>query len=408
MKFYETLPEEYLVSASQNNLHPELDPFFAELPSSIQSLGHLIFYGPSGCGKYTQCLRVLSHYSPSKLKYSKKMRVQTEKIAYSYRISDIHYEIDMSMLGCNSRTLWHELFFQIVDVVSMRPDKMGVIVCKNFHGIHNELLDVFYSYIQQTKVVHSSICIKFFIITEHMSFLPNSIVNSCTVIPIKRPASYTTIATKQIESDHTSDSRARVEDKSRPSAREERDATQFMRRIGKKTGQNTGKIREIMDEINPSGIINAKEVYSFSLMNGVEDIPNDIFNLICDNLIQVMLDLNTLDFVNFREQLYDILVYNLDITECLWYVVSHFIRSGHLADADIDQLFSKIYEFLKQYNNNYRPIYHLESIFFYLLIQIHHVDKRSTQDSGTKPRTIRRRSRNNGSLPANGAEISSR
>jgi hypothetical protein len=389
MKYYETQFEDYLASAAQNNLHPELDTLFTQLPATVQSLGHLIFYGPTGCGKYTQCLRVLSHYSPSRLKYSKKMRVQTDKIAYSYRISDIHYEIDMSMLGCNSRTLWHELFFQIVDVVSMRPEKLGIIVCKNFHGIHNELLEVFYSYMQQTKVVHSSICIKFFIITEHMSFLPNSIVHCCTSIPVKRPDSYSI-------NRHQSDA-----------GTDERDAAQFVRRIGKKTGQNVSKVREILDAINPSGIINAKEVYSFSLMEGVEDIPNDIFNLICDNLVKEMLDIKKLDFVEFREQLYDILVYNLDITECLWYVVSHFIRSGHLVDADMDKLFTKIYEFLKQYNNNYRPIYHLESIFFYLLVQIHHVDKRSADNPGSR-QLIDRRGRNNSRLPEAGIEIPSR
>ena len=388
MKFYETQFEDYLASSAQSNFHPELDELFAQLPATVQSLGHLIFYGPPGSGKYTQCLRVLSHYSPSKLKYSKKMRVQTDKISYSYRISDIHYEIDMSMLGCNSRTLWHELFFQIVDVISMRSDKMGVIVCKNFHGIHNELLEVFYSYIQQTKVVHSSINIKFFIITEHMSFLPNSIVNCCTVISVKRPVSYSNMVV---------DGR---------SAEVERDAAHFLRRIGKKSGQNVVKIREIMDGINMNGIINAKEVYSFSLMNSVDDIPNDIFNLICDNLVNEMLELKTLDFVDFREQLYDILVYNLDITECLWYVVSHFIRSGHLEHANMRELFAKIYEFLKQYYNNYRPIYHLESIFFYLLVKIHNVEKRCIPNIGTKPQ--RRRSRNNGGVSEAGVEISSR
>ena len=392
MKFYETLPEEYLLSAAQYNYHPELNPFFAQLPASIQTLGHLIFYGPSGCGKYTQCLRVLSHYSPSKLKYSKKMRVQTDKIAYSYRISDIHYEIDMSMLGCNSRTLWHELFFQIVDVVSMRPDKMGVIVCKNFHGIHNELLEVFYSYMQQTKVLHSSICIKFFIITEHMSFLPNSVVDCCTVVPVKRPQYLPKTALSRDLS-------------------ENRDTQQFLRRVSKKMGnQSSVAAQKIMDQINVSGIINAKEIYSFSLMNSADDIPNDIFNLICDNLIQEMMDLKKLDFVNFREQLYDILVYNLDITECLWYVVSHFIQSGHLSGVNTDDLFAKIYEFLKQYNNNYRPIYHLESIFFYLLIKIHNVNQSqgSPDNIESNLRQIKRRGRNNGGVSETGAEISSR
>ena len=35
--------------------------------------------------------------------------------------------------------------------------------------------------------------------------------------------------------------------------------------------------------------------------------------------------------------------------------------------VELDSIMEKMYVFLKQYNNNYRPIYHLESIFFYII-----------------------------------------
>ena len=45
-------------------------------------------------------------------------------------------------------------------------------------------------------------------------------------------------------------------------------------------------------------------------------------------------------------------------------------RNGIKKDK-MEDVFVKLYKFLKLYNNNYRPIYHLESFIFYLCIKIH-------------------------------------
>ena len=129
MKYYETTFDEYVSSCEKNNLHEELN---IQLPDKIENVENLIFYGPSGIGKYTQVLKHIKKYSPTQLKYQKKITITTEKQEYIYPISDIHYEIDMALLGCNSKTLWHEIFYQIVDIISIKETKVGFIVCKNF------------------------------------------------------------------------------------------------------------------------------------------------------------------------------------------------------------------------------------------------------------------------------------
>jgi hypothetical protein len=143
MKYYETTFDEYIQSAEKYNIHPELNETCTKFPQNVYQLENTIIYGPSGVGKYTQMLLALKKYSPSHMKYDKKITVATDKQEYVYRISDIHYEIDMALLGCNSKTLWHEIFFQIVDIISVKQEKIGIIVCKNFHQIHSELLDIF-------------------------------------------------------------------------------------------------------------------------------------------------------------------------------------------------------------------------------------------------------------------------
>ena len=154
MKFYESHYEEYLDVMAKQNIHTDLIPFILNLPEKSMDMGNLIVYGPSGVGKYSQVLQILKKYSPTNFKYDKKITIQTEKQTYIYHISDIHYEIDMSLLGCNSKILWNDIFLQIVDIISIKNEKVGFIVCKNFHMIHGELLDIFYSYIQQYSGSH--------------------------------------------------------------------------------------------------------------------------------------------------------------------------------------------------------------------------------------------------------------
>ena len=139
MKFLESHFEEYTNEVSKLNLHPKLKKCYERFPDTLDKLGNLIFYGPSGVGKYSQMLYSIKKYSQSDLKYEKKLSLTYDKKQYFFKISDIHYEIDMSLLGCNSKLLWHDIYQQIIDILSAKNNKTGIIVCKNFHSIHSEL-----------------------------------------------------------------------------------------------------------------------------------------------------------------------------------------------------------------------------------------------------------------------------
>ena len=73
MKFYETHFEEYINENQKVNLHPKLDKIYnTKFPKKLIDLKNLIFFGPSGVGKYTQMLKSIKKYSPTDLKYEKK------------------------------------------------------------------------------------------------------------------------------------------------------------------------------------------------------------------------------------------------------------------------------------------------------------------------------------------------
>lgn len=356
MKFHESHFEDYLASAERYSLHPSLDELYSEFPESLACIDNIIIYGPGGSGKYTQALRLLRRYSPTSLKYSNRITANTEKQSYIYNISDIHYEIDMSLLGCNSKTMWSEIFSQITEIVSVKSDKRGIIVCKNFHSIHNELLDIFYSYIQQFRHPSSNIHIHFIMITEHISFIPNNILSSSYIVSIPRPSKDAIIdmcVSNMVGAG---------------SLRGDSSNTDSVSTI-------KANVCSIMCNIKPEQIMNLKEIYSFVYMNGVSELPRDIFNIVCDSIIAMMHRSTTLVIPVFRDLIYDILVYNLDVAECIWYILCHFIKSGHISTRDkLDTLIEKLVQFLKYRNNNYREIFHLERILFTIIVVIFDLD----------------------------------
>jgi hypothetical protein len=380
MKFYECYYEDYIQSSKQLNYHPELTSVIETISNNIHN----------GVGKYTQSLKIIYPFSQSKLKYDKKIKIQTDKYEFICRISDIHYEIDMSLLGCNPKTIWHEIFMQVVDIISVKQSKMGIILCKNFHMIHTELLEIFYSYIQQYSHSFSNIQMRFIMLTEHISFIPNNILNCCKILSVKRPSIHHYIATAflplsntNINTNISNDTDPQNHIPTKPSI-DENDKTNvpdpsqtdinqhFITRISntKRIQIDYNHLMDIINNVESENITNTKEIRSFSLLKDNDEIPPDIFNIICDNIIHELENPENIVFTHFRDTIYDILIYNLDVAECFWTIFIHFIKKEVLDRQSISDIIHKTFLFLKYYNNNYRPIYHLESIFFYIIIKL--------------------------------------
>ena len=335
MKFHENHFDDYCASVDEENYHSELVEQIESFPKSIEKIGNTIIYGPPASGKYSQMLYLVRRYSPSALKYEKKVSFVNEKQTYKYRISDIHYEVDMSLLGCYSKVLWHEIFQQIVDIVSIKTIKHGIIVCKNFHCVHNELLDIFYSYMQQYSSGLNHITLNYIFLTEHISFIPENILNSSKILCVKRP-------------------------------------------IMKNLNRLNHDEKKIIEAVNPENIQNMKEIYSFKNLNGVvADIPKENFNTICDNIIQEMKyhkkmlcsqeKSKDIDIKRFRDQIYDILIYNLDALDCVWHILSHFIKEKFFKEKELEIVMRNISLFITRYGNNYRAIFHIESVIFSMI-----------------------------------------
>jgi len=318
MKFYETHFEEYILESQRENLHPKLEKIYNKFPPTLDKLKNMIFFGPSGVGKYSQMLRSIKKYSPTELKYEKKISITFNKQQYFFKISDIHYEIDMSLLGCNSKLLWHDIYLQIIDIISAKVEKSGIIVCKYFNEIHSELLENFYSYMQKTN--YMSIDLKFILITEQLSFIPDNILNCCEIISLPKPS---------------------------------------------KLIYNKCLKNKLKNKINVDNITNIKNLYLD------QDAGLLQYKIICNKIIENMINIQENKFLKFRDLLYDIFIYNLDITDCIWYIVSSLIEQNKIKKENLSDILLKTFSFFQYYNNNYRPIYHIEHYLYYLIKIIH-------------------------------------
>jgi len=317
MKFLDSHYEEYIQSVNNVSLHPTLTKKLQSFPDNLNEVKNVIFYGPSGVGKYSQVLNCIKKYSNSELKYEKKLTVSFNKNNYFFKISDIHFEIDMSLLGCNSKLLWNEIYINIIDVLSARVNKSGIILCKNFHKIHSELLECFYSYIQRNN---TDVNLVFFLVTENISFIPDNIINNFYTISIPRP-----------------------------------------------TKLNYNKIlnKKITGSTNIKDISNIKNE-----LTNTKSFRTNIVKYV-DKLYDVIDNPDTLKFTHFRDLIYDIFIYDMEIGYVLWLLLSKLILNKKLSQDNLTKVYLDTFSFLQFYNNNYRPIYHLENYLYNLINKIH-------------------------------------
>ena len=98
-------------------------------------------------------------------------------------------------------------------------------------------------------------------------------------------------------------------------------------------------------------------------MNSKENYANKI--------IDIINNYKEKQFIETRNVIYNLFIYGIDISECLWLVLINLINNKKIHSNNINPVLERLYTFFKYYNNNYRPIYHLESIIYYLIKIVH-------------------------------------
>lgn len=136
-----------------------------------------ILYGKENTSKYSYAIELIRPYSKTNLKYKRKLEIVLNENKYYFNLSDAHFEVDFELLGTNEYNIWLALYQQIQNICK---EVMGTcfILCKNFHCIKDELLEMFYIFLRDPNI-------QFIFCTRHLSFFPDSFKHKCEIICLK-------------------------------------------------------------------------------------------------------------------------------------------------------------------------------------------------------------------------------
>jgi hypothetical protein len=237
---------------------------------------NIILYGNNYLNNYVFSLSCLKPFSKSELKYSRRIVISYNGEDILFNISDIHFEVDFDLLGVNQYNIFLTLFHHIKE--NLISDKqVFYVVCLNFQEIKIELMNIFYSFLNESKI-------RFIILTNQISFMCDKIFQSSVIKKIKGSVTHVN--------------------------------------YGEQT--QTEKVTNIITQGNVS-----------------------LFQL--------------------REQLYTFLTLNYKVHDCFANIIFNLIEISYINEENINNVLKMYNEFTEKYNNNYRPIYHLESFILFLI-----------------------------------------
>ena len=139
------------------------------------------------------------------------------------------------------------------------------------------------------NMFNKGIEIKFILITDQISFLPDNIINCCKRITLPRPykSNYIKISKN------------------------------FKKYDLNYNIQNIKDFKNIKD-------INFLKNYEFTETCEIIDHKNN-FTSLCDNIVKLIINYNEFKFTNLREHLYDICIYDIDLYECFLYILKKLL-----------------------------------------------------------------------------------
>ena len=134
---------------------------------------HFILYDTNHMNNYACVLSQLKSQSQSDLKYSRKTVIAHNDKECTFITSDIHIEVDFELLGVNENAIFFELFKHVSENMILTKS-IFYIVCLHFNEMKQELLDVFHSFMNTSKIY-------IVMLTDEISFIPTSILSHSVI-----------------------------------------------------------------------------------------------------------------------------------------------------------------------------------------------------------------------------------
>ena len=88
-----------------------------------------------------------------------------------------------------------------------------------------------------------------------------------------------------------------------------------------------------------------------SNITNIKNLKSKIYNLnnldkkIVDTIYEYIIHFQTIKFLELRDKLYEIFIYNLDVHKFTFNIIQKLIFNGYLKEQHIDNVFTKLYNF---------------------------------------------------------------
>lgn len=293
-------------------------------------LPNCIFYGPYGSGKL-----VLAKYLINRYFKSDNLVYQSKKIIYSLKEEEIdiqksihHYEIDCNNFNLNDKKFIVDFISEISKTNNINNNKIKIIIIKNAENLS------FNTQIIISKLIENffKTC-RFIFISHSLTKLINKLKSHCQIINIRKPSI-----------DHIN---------------------LILESISTNEEINCDYLKEISlnCDLNINSAIFMLQQYQFT--NSI--VNNFNYQPFIKQFIKNIMKLNEKEIDKLREEIYNILIYDINIFNLLELLLIDIYNNETLNDGDKFKILTTIANYSYIINKGYRQIYHYELLFYSVL-----------------------------------------
>ena len=156
-----------IVSSSMTS-DKKISNLFNYISDTYNDIPNILIYGPNEDENYNTFMRCMDNFSQPNI--IKRLRINMLSGSdISIKKGNLHFEIDMGMIG--NMKIWMELYDHIRDIIIAKKMSKSVLLLKNFHMISIDILEPFYSMVEDS----CDIKISFIILTRDITFINETI-----------------------------------------------------------------------------------------------------------------------------------------------------------------------------------------------------------------------------------------
>lgn len=290
-------------------------------------LPNCIFYGPYGSGKLVLAKYLINQYfnNDNLVYYSKKIIYNLKEEEIDIQKSIHHYEIDCNNFNLNDKKFIVEFISEISKTNNINNNKIKIIIIKNAENL---------SY--NTQIIISKLIEDFFktcrfiFISHSLTKLISKLRTHCQLINIRKPSI----------------------DK----------INLILNNISINENINTDCLEEISIncDLNINSAIFMLQQYQFT-----DSIVNNFnYQPYIKQFIETIMKFNERDISKLREEIYNILIYDINIYNLLELFLIQIYNNETLDNDNKFKILTAITNYSYITNKGYRQVYHYELLFY--------------------------------------------